>query len=71
VFRHNARAISAYSACGFKKEGVLKRYLFVDGAWVDLILMAAFRPARKRARGTGLERLGATRLPRNDAAAAA
>ena len=35
VFRHNARAIAAYSACGFKKEGVLKRFLFVDGAWTS------------------------------------
>jgi [ribosomal protein S5]-alanine N-acetyltransferase len=50
VFRHNARAIAAYSACGFKKEGVLRHFLFVDGAWVDLVLMAAFRPARKRGR---------------------
>ena len=71
VFRHNARAIAAYSACGFKKEGVLKRLLFVDGAWVDLVLMAAFRPVRKRARGTDLKRLGTTRLPPNDAATAA
>jgi [ribosomal protein S5]-alanine N-acetyltransferase len=71
VFRHNARAIAAYAACGFKKEGTLKRFLFVDGAWVDLVLMAAFRPARKRARGADLERVGATRLPPNDAAAAA
>ena len=66
VFRHNARAIAAYSACGFKKEGVLKRFLFVDGAWVDLVLMAAFRPVRS----TNPKRLGATQPP-NDAAAAA
>ena len=71
VFRHNARAIAAYSACGFKKEGVLKRFLFVDGAGVDLVLMAAFRPVRKRARSTGSERLDAIRPPPTDAAAAA
>jgi hypothetical protein len=70
VFRHNARAIAACSACGFKKEAVLKRFLFVDGAWVDLVLMAVFRPARKRARGTNLKRLGATHQPPIDAAAA-
>ena len=38
VFRHNAPAIAAYSACGFKKQGVLKRFLCVDGAgsiWFD------------------------------------
>ena len=71
VFRHNTRAIAAYSACGFKKEGTLKRFLFVDGAWVDLVLMAAFRPVRKRARGTSPKQLDAIRLPPNDAAAAA
>jgi RimJ/RimL family protein N-acetyltransferase len=71
VFRHNARAIAAYSASGFKKEGILKRFLFVDGAWVDLVLMAAFRPARKRARSTSRKQLGAIRLPQNNAAAAA
>jgi [ribosomal protein S5]-alanine N-acetyltransferase len=62
VFRHNARAIAAYSACGFKKEGILKRFLFVDGAWVDLVLMAAFRPVAKRARGNRLDRSGAMHL---------
>jgi [ribosomal protein S5]-alanine N-acetyltransferase len=70
VFRHNARAIAAYAACGFKKEGTLKRFLFVDGARVDLVLMAAFRPARKRTRGAGIKELGAIRPPPNDAAAA-
>jgi RimJ/RimL family protein N-acetyltransferase len=62
VFRHNGRAIAAYSACGFKKEGTLKRFLFVDGPWVDLVLMAAFRPVAKRARGNGLDRPGAMQL---------
>jgi RimJ/RimL family protein N-acetyltransferase len=45
VFRHNARAINAYRAVGFKKEGLLKKLLFVDDAWVDVVLMAAFRPS--------------------------
>jgi hypothetical protein len=49
VFRKNARAIGAYKAAGFKKEGLLKRLFFVDGVWVDVLLMAAFRPSRKRA----------------------
>jgi RimJ/RimL family protein N-acetyltransferase len=67
VFRHNARAIAAYAACGFKKEGVLKRFLFIDGAWVDLVLMAAFRSASKRARNTSVNPLGAVRPPPNEA----
>jgi RimJ/RimL family protein N-acetyltransferase len=70
VFRNNTRAIAAYSASGFKKEGILKHILFVDGTWVDLVLMAAFRPARKRARTDGPERLGAMAPPPNNAAAA-
>ncbi len=49
VFRHNKRAINAYKAAGFKKEGLLRRPFFIDGAWIDVVLMAAFRPRRKRA----------------------
>ena len=49
VFRHNARAIAAYAACGFRKEGVLRRFLLIDGTWVDLVLMAAFHGWRESA----------------------
>ena len=51
VFKHNSRAIGAYSAAGFRKEGRLKKAAFIDGEWVDLILMAACRSARKASRG--------------------
>jgi RimJ/RimL family protein N-acetyltransferase len=47
VFRDNARALSAYKAVGFKKEGLMRKLLFVDGAWVDVVVMAAFRPSRR------------------------
>ncbi len=50
VFRNNVRAINAYKAVGFKREGLLKKCLFVDGARVDVVLMAAFRPSRKSTR---------------------
>ena len=50
VFKHNSRAIGAYSAAGFRKEGRLKRAAFIDGEWVDLILMAICRPAKKSSR---------------------
>ena len=53
VFKHNYRAISAYKAAGFRREGVLRQAAFIDGAWVDLVLMAALRPpraGRRRAR---------------------
>lgn len=45
VFKHNLRAIAAYAAAGFKKEGRLRKAAFIDGGWVDLILMAALRPS--------------------------
>jgi RimJ/RimL family protein N-acetyltransferase len=46
VFKHNERAISAYRSTGFKKEGLLRKAAFIDGAWVDVVLMAALRPAK-------------------------
>jgi [ribosomal protein S5]-alanine N-acetyltransferase len=52
VFRDNARAINAYRAVGFKREGVLKRLFYVDGRWVDVIVMASFRRSRKRIQPT-------------------
>lgn len=50
VFKHNHRAIAAYTASGFRKEGVLRKAAFIGGEWVDLVLMAALRPAKKRQR---------------------
>jgi ribosomal-protein-alanine N-acetyltransferase len=55
VFRKNARAINAYKAAGFRKEGLMKKLLFIDGEWVDVLLMAAFRPSPKRARRIAAE----------------
>ncbi|MGA8650629.1 MAG: GNAT family N-acetyltransferase [Xanthobacteraceae bacterium] len=48
VFRDNQRAIRAYKAVGFRAEGRLRKFLFIDGAWVDVLLMAAFRPLRTK-----------------------
>jgi RimJ/RimL family protein N-acetyltransferase len=48
VFKHNHRAISAYRAAGFKKEGVLRKAAFIGGDWVDLVPMAILRPAPSR-----------------------
>jgi [ribosomal protein S5]-alanine N-acetyltransferase len=47
VFKHNLRAIAAYKAAGFRKEGRMRRAAFIGGEWADLILMAALRPAQK------------------------
>lgn len=40
VFANNARAIRAYEKAGFEREGVLRRAVFIDGHWVDEIVMA-------------------------------
>lgn len=69
VFRQNARAINAYKAVGFKKEGLLKRLLYVDGCWIDIVLMAAFRRSRKRTRPIRRALIDANPCSRVDAAA--
>jgi RimJ/RimL family protein N-acetyltransferase len=48
VFRTNLRAIAVYKAAGFRVEGRLKKFYFIDGDWVDVLLMAAFCPSRKK-----------------------
>jgi RimJ/RimL family protein N-acetyltransferase len=51
VFRNNPRAVSAYKAAGFRTEGCLRKLFFIDGAWVDVLAMAAFRPKHKKRAG--------------------
>jgi len=50
VFKHNLRAIAAYRAAGFRKEGRMRKAAFIGGEWIDLIMMAALRPAQKTRR---------------------
>lgn len=50
VVKHNQRAVSAYKAVGFKREGLLRKAAFFDGRWNDLIVMAALRPPNKKKR---------------------
>ncbi len=52
VFKHNQRAIRAYQAAGFKKEGMLRKAAFIGGEWVDLVPMAILRSDAKRQRKT-------------------
>ena len=74
VFKHNERAIRAYQGVGFKREGLLRRAAFVDGVWVDLVVMGilrprsahrpseyAFRAARSPAEGAAVEHVGRAR----------
>jgi RimJ/RimL family protein N-acetyltransferase len=46
VFANNERAIKLYSAFGFAQEGYLKRGVFIDGKWLDVVLMALLHPSR-------------------------
>jgi RimJ/RimL family protein N-acetyltransferase len=46
VFAGNDAAIALYEAAGFVREGLLRRALFIDGAWVDLVPMARCQPER-------------------------
>lgn len=41
----NAPAIALYERLGFETEGTLRSVQFIDGAWIDLRLMALMRPA--------------------------
>lgn len=43
VYSHNPRAIRAYEKAGFKKEGVLRESLLVDGTYSDEVIMAMLR----------------------------
>jgi RimJ/RimL family protein N-acetyltransferase len=44
VFAHNVRAIGSYRAAGFEEEGRLTHAAFIDGQWVDVVIMGALRP---------------------------
>lgn len=46
VFAINERAIKLYSDYGFEKEGLLKRSVFIDGRYVDVVLMGLMHPSR-------------------------
>ena len=40
VLGHNAAARALYAACGFEVEGVLREFFYLDGRYVDDVLMA-------------------------------
>jgi len=39
----NERAIRAYEAAGFQREGLLRRHAWVDGTYLDVVVMGALR----------------------------
>jgi RimJ/RimL family protein N-acetyltransferase len=46
VFSVNERAIKLYKAFGFQEEGLLKRSVFIDGRYIDVVLMGLMHPSR-------------------------
>ncbi|HLJ82727.1 MAG TPA: GNAT family protein [Candidatus Eremiobacteraceae bacterium] len=40
TYPDNHAAIRCYEACGFSREALLRRYIYHDGAWRDLLWMA-------------------------------
>ena len=43
VFSTNPRAVRAYEKAGFSREGVLRRGAYIDGDYVDVIVMGILR----------------------------
>ena len=43
VFAGNPRAIAAYEKCGFVREGLLRQGAFVDGQYIDVVVMGILR----------------------------
>ena len=41
---HNERAIRAFLAVGFQREGIARSAAFIDGQWHDIAIMGALRP---------------------------
>lgn len=46
VFAPNEAAIQLYDALGFEREGRLRQARFIDGQWIDVVLMALLRDDR-------------------------
>ena len=44
VLANNPRAIASYTKAGFVEEGRQREHCWSDGGYVDLVLMARFRP---------------------------
>lgn len=43
MYTDNDRAIRLYKRCGFEQEGVLRKYAFRDGGYIDALTMARFK----------------------------
>lgn len=45
VFKANARAQKVYADAGFKREGIMRDAAFVDGRYIDIVVMGKIRRA--------------------------
>jgi RimJ/RimL family protein N-acetyltransferase len=68
VFPDNQRAIRAYERAGFQREGLLRRYIYQNGEYRDVVLMSilheewrAARSSKARARAAPRKRGRTTR----------
>jgi RimJ/RimL family protein N-acetyltransferase len=46
VFKNNGRAVGAYRKCGFVEEGAMREAAFIDGQWLDVVLMGLLNDSR-------------------------
>lgn len=46
VFVGNDRAIGLYQSLGFREEGRLRQARFINGRWIDVVLMGLLHPDR-------------------------
>jgi len=46
VYGTNERAMRLYESFGFEIEGRLRKSLFIDGQWIDFVLMGLLHPRR-------------------------
>jgi RimJ/RimL family protein N-acetyltransferase len=40
---HNERALRCYEACGFQREGLLRKDEYADGLYRDVVIMGILR----------------------------
>jgi RimJ/RimL family protein N-acetyltransferase len=46
VFANNPRAIATYANKGFEQEGLIRRAVFIDGEWIDVLIMGLLHASR-------------------------
>ncbi len=47
-FAHNPRMVRCLEKCGFQREGMLRDALFVDGRFIDVVIMGTIHPEEGR-----------------------